>query len=64
MEEGFKTAEQRKRFVDELLQKVFDFINVEDGAVSEIIRQKYVRKKVLKHAQMISFPIYEEQKAS
>ncbi|MBU8772156.1 hypothetical protein [Cytobacillus oceanisediminis] len=50
--------------MDELFQKVFDFINVEDGAVSEIIRQMYVRKKVLKHAQMISFRIYEEQKAS
>lgn len=51
---GFKKEEERKLFIKELFKKVFDVISVEEGSASDIIRQDSVRRKVIKHSQLIT----------
>lgn len=50
----YNTFEARKQFIDELFNKLFDIVSVEEGAASEIIRQESVRRKTMRHAKLIS----------
>lgn len=59
----YADLEVRKYFMNELFKKVIDVISVEDGSTSEIIRQPAVRKKVLKHARLLSMRITSEAAA-
>ena len=51
---GFKSADERKAFVDQLFSKVFDVLVVEEGSSSEIVRKESVRKKAIRHAMLIN----------
>lgn len=60
----FKETKNRIVLINALFEKVFDLIQVEEGAPSDIIRQESVRKKVLKHAKMIALRMLQKNKAS